>query len=144
MARRRTRAEKDRNIVVGGWSAAVLLGVLAWRLDYVGLWGLPILTLAFYQLCVVPTLCGVETTKGSPCKNRAYGRLLACKEQPSHKAYKTDALVRLLGVRRSHRSVSAPAPYSRAPQPTFGETSQESQAPSEEDPRLLCNRSSFS
>lgn len=82
-----------------------------------GIWLLPLLVVAYYQLCAVPTLCGVETTRGHPCKNRAYGRLMACKDQPSHAIYKTDALLRLIGFRRNPRSITAPAPYAEESAP---------------------------
>lgn len=110
MARRQTQDQKRRNIILGWWSAVLLLGVWAWQAGLPQLWVLPILTLAYYELCAVPTLCGVETTRGHPCKNRAYGRLMACTREPSHAVYKTDALLRILGIRRNPRTFSAPAP----------------------------------
>ncbi|MEU5882249.1 hypothetical protein [Spirillospora sp. NPDC047279] len=110
MARRPTRAERNRNKIIMWWGAAILLGVFAWNQGRVELWILPILVIAYYELCAVPTLCGVETSRGHPCKNQAYGRLIACKDQPSHAVYKNDALLRMLGFRRPPRQVSAPAP----------------------------------
>jgi hypothetical protein len=105
---RRTRAERDRARVLGWWAAIIVLGWYAWDSGRLGLWVLPFLAWAYYQLCAAPKLCGVETTKGHPCKNRAYGRLMACTE-PSHYGYKRDALLRLLGVRRPPRQITAPA-----------------------------------
>ena len=114
MARRKSRPEKERNIRLTFFGMATLLGILSWRSGRIDTWVLPLLAIAYYQLCAVPTLCGVETTRGHPCKNRAYGRLMACKDQPSHGIYKTDALLRLIGFRRNPRSVTAPAPYAKA------------------------------
>lgn len=110
MARRPTRAEKRRNAILTWWSAIVVLAILAWQSGRPELWILPLLTWAYYELCAVPTLCGVETSRGFPCRNPANGRLMACTHQPSHAVYKTDALLRILGFRRGPRQVAAPAP----------------------------------
>lgn len=110
MARRRTKAEKRRNTILIWWGAVILLAVVAWQSGRPELWILPLLTWAYYELCAVPTLCGVETSRGLPCRNPANGRLMACTHQPSHAVYKTDALLRILGVRRNPRQVAAPAP----------------------------------
>lgn len=109
------------------WGAVVVLAVLAWQSDHPELWMLPLLTWAYYELCAVPTLCGVETSRGFPCKNPANGRLMACTHQPAHAVYKTDALLRILGFRRSPRQVTAPAP-----RPGGESTFQHSEPPSEQ------------
>ncbi|MFI0411769.1 hypothetical protein [Actinomadura sp. 3N508] len=57
----------------------------------------------------------METTRGHPCKNRAYGRLMACKNEPSHDVYKRDAFLRLLGFQRGGRPITAPASHARTP-----------------------------
>lgn len=122
MARRQTQAEKRRNAILCWWGAVVLLSVLAWQSGYPQLWILPLLTWAYYELCSVPTLCGVETSRGWPCKHPASGRLMACTREPSHSVYKTDALLRLLGYRRSPRQATAPAPRpGRGPEPHYSE-----------------------
>lgn len=110
MARRLIKAEKRRNAILIWWSAVIVLAVLAWKSGRPELWILSLLTWAYYELCAVPTLCGVETSRGFPCRNPANGRLMACTHQPSHAVYKTDALLRILGFRRSPRQVAAPAP----------------------------------
>jgi hypothetical protein len=66
---RRTRAERDRARVLGWWAAIILLGWFAWDFGRLGLWLLPFLAWAHYQLCAAPKLRGVETSKGHPCKN---------------------------------------------------------------------------
>ncbi len=114
MGRRQTRAEKDRNRVISWWAAIALLGIFAWQSGRPETWLLPILAWSYYQLFSAPKLCGVETTRGHPCKNRAYGRLMACKREPSHDVYKRDAFLRLLGFHRGARPISAPASYRRA------------------------------
>ncbi|MBE1530231.1 hypothetical protein [Actinomadura algeriensis] len=100
------------------WAVIVLLLVWAWQAEEVQLWALPLLAWGYYELGAVPTLCGVETTRGHPCKNPARGRLMACTAQPSHAGYKTDALLRLVGVRRPPRPIAASASRSdNAPSP---------------------------
>jgi hypothetical protein len=113
MVRQPPRSKKERNSIVGWWSAIVLLCLVAWQMGRLELWLLPLLVWSYYQLFAAPKLCGVETTKGHPCKNRAYGRLMACKHTPSHDTYKRDAFLQLLGFRRPARSIAAPAPYTR-------------------------------
>ncbi|MDB4872856.1 MAG: hypothetical protein JWP34_4882 [Massilia sp.] len=113
MARRQSRAEKERNKILGWWGIITLLCLIAWQTGRPELWGLPILAWAYYQLCAAPKLCGVETTRGHPCKFRAYGRLMACTREPSHDVYKRDAFLRLLGFRREPRPITAPASYPR-------------------------------
>jgi hypothetical protein len=124
MARRPTQAERRRNTILGWWGAIALLVVTAWQAGRPELWILPLLSWAYYELCAVPTLCGVETSRGWPCKHPANGRLMACTREPSHNVYKTDALLRMLGFRRNPRQVTASAPrpgrepaahYSEAP-----------------------------
>lgn len=130
MARRPTKAEKRRNTILIWWGAVIILAVWAWRSGRPELWILPLLTWAYYELCAVPTLCGVETSRGLPCRNPANGRLMACTHQPSHPVYKTDALLRMLGFRRSPRQVAAPAPH------PDGEAASHHSAPAPEQPTI--------
>ncbi|TDD35287.1 hypothetical protein E1287_14370 [Actinomadura sp. KC06] len=101
--------------MVAWWSFIILLGVFAWQSGRPEVGLLPILGWSYYQLFSAPKLCGVETTRGHPCKNRAYGRLMACKNEPSHDIYKRDAFLRLLGVHRGGRPITAPASHERTP-----------------------------
>ncbi|RFS87051.1 hypothetical protein D0T12_02015 [Actinomadura spongiicola] len=66
MARRLTKAEKRSNAILIWWAAVIVLAVSAWKSDRPELWILPLLTWAYYELCAVPTLCGVETSRGFP------------------------------------------------------------------------------
>ncbi|MCD0453340.1 hypothetical protein LO762_29780 [Actinocorallia sp. API 0066] len=75
---------------------------------YSGFFVIAILLAGYYQLCQVPTLCGVETTRGTPCRHRAYGRLMACTREPSHDVYKRDIFLSILGIRRPPRAITAP------------------------------------
>lgn len=99
MARRPTRYERRRNTLLAWWACIAILCVLAWRVGVAQLWLLPLIAWIPYELCYAPTTCGVQTTRGQPCKNPTSGRLYACKEQPAHAPLKRDALFRLLGLR---------------------------------------------
>lgn len=109
MAKQRTARKKERDARLYSWLAILALGAWAWQSGIVTLWVLPVLAFCYYQLCLVPTLCGVETTRRRPCKNRAYGRLMACRREPSHWVYKRNALLDI-AIRRGPRTITAPAP----------------------------------
>ncbi|GAA0967205.1 hypothetical protein [Actinocorallia libanotica] len=109
MAQRQTLTEKKRNRIIGWWSAIGLLCLVGWQQGNPALWGLAILVWGYYQMFAVPTLCGVETSRGTPCRFRAYGRLMACTREPSHDVDKRNVLLRLIGLGRPQRPITAPA-----------------------------------
>lgn len=47
----------------------------------------------------VKTTCDVETTRGTPCDNRAYGFLRACRSQSRHRQIKTAILLSYFGFK---------------------------------------------
>ncbi|MGI5203267.1 hypothetical protein ACQEU6_17030 [Spirillospora sp. CA-108201] len=100
--------------MLAGWAITGALCVLAWQVGELQLWVLPLLSWIAYEICYVPTTCGVKTGRNEPCRNAADGRLYACKEQPSHPPLKRDALYRLLGLRHG------PAPAAGSTRRTTG------------------------
>lgn len=96
MARRITRQQMR----YGSWAVTVLLAVVAALSGHLRLWLLPLLFWAYYELCLCPTTCGIQTTSGGLCRHPASGRLYACQAQPSHSRLKINAFLRLLGIRR--------------------------------------------
>jgi hypothetical protein len=91
------------------WVAIVLLSLVPWQAGEMQLWLLPILVWGYYELCACPTVCSVRTMRGGLCRNPAFGRLYACREQPAHARLKNDAFLRLLLMRRSHPLLASPA-----------------------------------
>jgi len=108
MASKLTRREKDRYRILVGWGLPAVFSAAAWDVGRAELWGLPILIWLCYELFFAPVLCGVETSRKHPCKQRAYGRIRACNE-PSHHVYKRDQLLLLFGFRVRERQITAPA-----------------------------------
>lgn len=90
------------------WMLAIIACCAAGWHYYSGFFVIAILLAGYYQLFKVPVLCGVETTRGTPCRHRAYGRLMACTREPSHDVYKRDIFLSLLGVRLPPRAITAP------------------------------------
>jgi hypothetical protein len=95
----------------GSWAVTAVLAVIAWRAGHLQLWLLPLLFWVYYELCLCPTTCSIQTTSGGLCRNAASGRLYACTAQPSHSRWKNDAFIRMLGIRRDS---PAPAPANGA------------------------------
>lgn len=104
MGRRRRRRREPAFV---WWIAFAALGVVIWL---TWSWRVLLLVLALwcvYELCLVPTACRVMTRQGAGCREQVRGRLFAC--EPEHQKVKTEALLRLVGMRRSRRT--------RAPDP---------------------------
>ena len=103
---RRRRRRRESALVwwalFAAW-AALALWLWSWRLALLGLLGW-----CLYQLMLVPTMCRVMTRQGFSCRERARGRLFACR--PEHQQVKNDALWRLVGIRNPFRRPSEPDP----------------------------------
>ncbi|MFC5745963.1 hypothetical protein [Actinomadura rugatobispora] len=103
---RRRRRRRESALVwwalFGAW-AALSWWLWSWRMALLGLLGW-----CLYQLMLVPTLCRVRTRQGFSCRERARGRLFACRDE--HQQVKNDALWRLVGMRNRFRRKAAPDP----------------------------------
>jgi len=64
-----SRVEKEREQRMIWWGAIAMSCVLGWQ-TYPGFFVIAILLWGYYELCQTPVLCGVETIRGHPCKNR--------------------------------------------------------------------------
>lgn len=96
MARNRSRKKEAG---VGG----TLLGVsafLALAGNWVGAIFLAIFAVSWWLGFEIRTTCDVETVRGTPCGNRAYGYLRACRRVAGHKKIKRAVLRSYVGWRR--------------------------------------------
>lgn len=77
-------------LLAGNWLAFVFLMVFA---------------VSWWLGLEVRTTCDVETVRGTPCGNRAYGYLRACRRAPRHRQIKNAILFSYLGWKSPLRRI---------------------------------------